>query len=122
MAKQQVSIINLVTVNEAKILMTDHFPTMVTYFLEDTEMYLQEIERGVQEKNAELAISPAHTIKSSAKQLGAEQVSNVAKEIEELCRNIIDKHSSDFTQFEQLCLKLKSEIDAATPELKKLCE
>ena len=25
---------------------------------------------------------------------------NVAKEIEELCRNIIDKHSSDFTQFE----------------------
>ena len=47
MTKQQVSIINLVTVNEAKTLMTDRFSTMVMYFLEDTEMYFQEIERAL---------------------------------------------------------------------------
>ena len=94
---------------------------MVKYFLEDTQMYLEEIEKGVAENNAEIAISPAHTIKSSAKQLGAERVSEVSKAIEELCRDITENGNKDFPQFERLYNELKSEIDEATPELNKLC-
>ena len=121
MTNAQTDIINMNTIVEAKSLMNDRFPMMVKYFLEDTQMYLEEIEKGVQQKNVEMAISPAHTIKSSAKQLGAERVSSVAKAIEELCRNISENGSSGFTEFETLYNQLKKEVDIATPELKKLC-
>ncbi len=121
MTNAQTDIINMNTVAEAKSLMNDRFPMMVKYFLEDTQMYLEEIEAGVQKKNVEMAISPAHTIKSSAKQLGAERVSSVAKAIEELCRNISENGASGFAEFETLYNQLKEEVDIATPELKKLC-
>lgn len=71
---EQLEVLNMSVVEEARELMSERFPMMVKYFLEDTQMYLEEIERGVKENNAEIAISPAHTIKSSAKQLGAERV------------------------------------------------
>ncbi len=121
MTNAQTDIINMHTVAEAKSLMNDRFPMMVKYFLEDTQMYLKEIEKGVREKNVEMAISPAHTIKSSAKQLGAEKVSSVAKSIEELCRNISENGSSGLGEFETLYNQLKKEVDIVTPELRKLC-
>ena len=121
MAKVQADIINMKIVQEAKLLMNDRFPMMVKYFLEDTQMYLEEIAKAVQEKNIEMAISPAHTIKSSAKQLGAERVSSVAKSIEELCRNISENRAPGFEELETLYNQLKKEVDIAAPELNKIC-
>ena len=119
---EQLEILNMSIVEEARELMSDRFPMMVKYFLEDTQMYLEEIEKGVKKNNAEIAISPAHTIKSSAKQLGAERVSDVSRSIEEICRNITENgKTDDFPQFEKLYGELKEEIEAATPELTKLC-
>ena len=63
MAKEQLEIINEKIVEDAKDLMSERFPIMVQYFLEDTQMYLEQVEEGVKEKNAEIAISPAHTIR-----------------------------------------------------------
>jgi HPt (histidine-containing phosphotransfer) domain-containing protein len=122
MAKEQLEIINEKIVEDAKDLMSERFPIMVQYFLEDTQMYLEQVEEGVKEKNAEIAISPAHTIKSSAKQLGVERVSDTAKSIEKLCREMIESNDSDFSQFEKLCIQLKKEINEAIPELNKLCD
>ena len=59
---EQLEILNISIVEEARELMSDRFPMMVKYFLEDTQMYLEEIEKGVKENNAEIAISPAHTL------------------------------------------------------------
>lgn len=117
---EQLEVLNMSIVEEAKELMSDRFPMMVKYFLEDTQMYLEEIEKGVKENNAEIAISPAHTIKSSAKQLGAERISDASKSIEEICRDIVENRNNDFQQFEKLYGELKEEIEAATPELTKL--
>jgi HPt (histidine-containing phosphotransfer) domain-containing protein len=108
-------------VAEAKALMNDRFPMMVKYFLEDIQMYLEEIEKAVQAKNVEMAISPAHTIKSSAKQLGVDKVSIVAKDMEELCRNTLENGGAGFAEFEALYIQLKKEVDIAIPELNKLC-
>ncbi len=119
---EQLEILNMSIVEEAKELMSDRFPMMVTYFLEDTQMYLEEIEKAVSENNAEIAISPAHTIKSSAKQLGAERVSEISKAIEEQCRNITENGNEDFQQFKKKYEDLKEEINAVTPELTKLCD
>ena len=121
MNKKELEIINEKIVKDARDLMSARFPIMVQYFLEDTQMYLEEIEKGVKKKDAKLAISPAHTIKSSAKQLGVERVSDIAKSIEELCRGISENNKGDFLKFEQLYLKLKEEFNKATPKLNKLC-
>jgi HPt (histidine-containing phosphotransfer) domain-containing protein len=121
MTNVQVDIVNMKTIAEAKALMNDRFPMMVKYFLEDIQMYLEEIEKAVQVKNVEMAIAPAHTIKSSAKQLGVDRVCIIAKDIEELCRNILENGGVGFAEFEALYSQLKKEVDIATPELNKLC-
>ncbi len=118
---QQLDILNLNAVNEAKNLMKDRFHMMVKYFLEDTEMYMQEIEKGVRERKAQIALSPAHTIKSSAKQLGVERVSDTAKQLEFLCREMIENNNEDYQLMEELHGKLKDEVKIAIPELNKLC-
>lgn len=122
MSNHDMEILNMSIVEEARELMSDRFPMMVQYFLEDTEMYVEEIEKAVRENNAEIAISPAHTIKSSAKQLGAERISEVARHIEELSRDIIENGNEDYPHLASLYEELCAEIEAATPELSKLCD
>jgi HPt (histidine-containing phosphotransfer) domain-containing protein len=121
MTDKQMDVINMQIVQEARGLMNDRFPTMVKYFLEDTQMYLEEIAKAVKEKNVEMIISPAHTIKSSSKQLGAERVSGVAKDLEELCRNILENKAPGLDRLETLYGELKKEVDMAHLELSKLC-
>lgn len=116
MSAQQ-EIINMQILEEAKSLMKDQFPVMIKYFLEDTDAYFKEIARAIREKNFEIAIIPAHTIKSSAKQIGADRISSIAEEIETICRD--NRDSFDFKNFESLGLKLEAEIELASPELRK---
>jgi HPt (histidine-containing phosphotransfer) domain-containing protein len=68
-----------------------------------------------------MIISPAHTIKSSAKQLGAERVYNIAKELEELCRNIFENDASGLDRLESLYSQLEKEVATASLELNKFC-
>ncbi len=121
MTNEQSQVINLKIVEEAKSLMNDRFPMMVKYFIEDTEMYMEEIERAIKDNNVEVAISPAHTIKSSAKQLGVERVSTVAKSLEELSRALHTKGEGISAEFKKLFEQLKKEFEAAMPELNKMC-
>ena len=112
---QQLEIINTSTVNTTKELMGDRFPMMIKYFLEDLQMYMEEIARGFKEKNIQIVLSSSHTIKSSAKQLGVDRVSDVAKQLETLCREMIDTNKQEFLSLEELSGKLKNEIILATP-------
>lgn len=114
--------INLSVVEEAKELMNERFPTMVKYFLEDTEMYISEIANAIQNKDFEVAVSPAHTIKSSAKQLGAEKVSDVARQIEHHAREMIDNGGDDFDTLDKLYHELKEEFDAVAPLIVEVSE
>lgn len=117
---QQLTTINMVTFNEAKDLMGERFPMMIRYFLEDTDMYMAEIDKALKEKNTANALSPAHTIKSSAKQLGVEKVSEAAKKIEFLCREMIESNSEEFDLLEVLYNNLQNEVNEATTKLGKI--
>ncbi len=118
---QELEVINVSIVEEAKDLMGDRFPTMVKYFLEDTEMYISEIWASIEEKDITMAISPAHTIKSSAKQIGAERISDVARQIEQFCRDS-EGQVGDFEHLDRLYQELKEEMDAAVPLLEEMAE
>ncbi len=118
---EQIKIINIDTINTTKDLMGDRLSTMIKYFLEDTQMYMEEIARGIKEKNPQIALISSHTIKSSAKQLGADRVSEVAKQIESLCRELDKDIDQGYLKLEKLYNELKNEIADATPELNKFC-
>ncbi len=69
----------------AKNLMDDKFSIMVGYYISDTQQYINDIKRAIDNKDVKAIIQPAHTIKSSSFQIGAIKVSILAKEMEELC-------------------------------------
>ncbi|MGE0251548.1 MAG: Hpt domain-containing protein [Dongiaceae bacterium] len=77
-------------VQEAKQAMKSKFPMMVEYYLEDAHAYIQVICSAYREQNAAKLLAPAHTLKSSSRQMGALQLSELAREIETLTRAVID--------------------------------
>lgn len=113
--KEDLEILNREIANEAKKLMGDRFPTMIKYYIEDTEMYMAEIEKSVVERDAKIALTPAHTIKSSSKQLGVERVAEISKQIEMLCREMIEDSIDEHVKLAQLTQSLRAEFKRAIP-------
>ena len=119
---ENLEILNYTIIEEAKQLMGDRFPSIIKYFLEDTQSYAEEIEKNIGEKNFEGVMIAAHTIKSSAKQIGTERISECAKQIEVLSKEIISGKSGDHEEIARLYEELKEEIEAAKPELNSAIE
>ena len=118
---QELEIINIEALDTARNLLGDRFSIIIKYFLEDTEMYLSEIAKGLKEKNIRIISSSSHTIKSSAKQLGIDRVSEIAKQMEGLCQEIIDTNNQNWKGLEKLYNNLEKELEKAIPELNKFC-
>ena len=116
---QQSEIINIQALDTARHLLGDRFSIIIKYFLEYTEMYSSEIAKCLKEKNILIISSSAHTIKSSAKHLGIDRVSEVAKQMEILCREIIDSNNQNWEMLEKLYNSLNKELEKAIPELNK---
>ena len=113
---ENIQILNEQILNEAKGLMKDRFPMMVKYFLEDTEMYLGEIQQAIKTNEIENAVSPAHTIKSSSKQLGAEKLSEIAKEMEAFTRDA-KNNAEDIETLNNLLKDMSNEFKLVISEL-----
>jgi HPt (histidine-containing phosphotransfer) domain-containing protein len=58
------------------------FVRILGYFREDGEKSVARIEAAMQRKDAAALVLPAHTLKSEARQFGAEPLGNIAEEIE----------------------------------------
>jgi HPt (histidine-containing phosphotransfer) domain-containing protein len=112
-------IINLSSVDDAKSIMKDKFPIMIKYFLEDAVNYISSIEDGLKISDHESIEFNAHTIKSSANQLGAEKMSEIARQMERLAKEI-KSGSGDFQQLNTLFDELKNSFAQVEQELKKL--
>ena len=93
---------------EAKETMKAKFPTMVNYYLEDAASYMASIRKAFNEKCAERIISPAHTLKSSSKQMGALRMAVIAKDIEALAREQANAGQSDMAPFQALVETLEA--------------
>lgn len=76
-------------IREAKTVMREKFPAMVGYFIEDTAGYIASIEKALAEGNPEAMVPPAHTAKSSCRQMGASRLSALAKSIEFIARSAV---------------------------------
>ena len=72
-------ILDPVLLAEAKAMLQEKFSRIVGYFLEDSARYISEIEAGLASQQIDAVVPPAHTLKSSAWQIGACRLSNIAK-------------------------------------------
>jgi HPt (histidine-containing phosphotransfer) domain-containing protein len=66
------------------------FVRILGYFREDGEKSVAEIERAMQQRDVAGLVSPAHTLKSEARQFGAEPLGELAEEIEFTARRSIE--------------------------------
>jgi HPt (histidine-containing phosphotransfer) domain-containing protein len=75
-------ILDMVAIGEVRAMMKEKFAEILGYFLEDSVMYVQQIAQGCAAGKAEAIVLPAHTLKSSAKQMGAMRLAEHARHIE----------------------------------------
>ncbi|WP_423008939.1 EAL domain-containing protein [Undibacterium sp. JH2W] len=83
----------------------------VSLFLEDTPIYLEQLHQGLQQGDAELVRAMAHSIKGSSGNLGAINLLQFAKEVEQLA---LERHLSKITP---LLSSLHQAYEAVAAEL-----
>jgi HPt (histidine-containing phosphotransfer) domain-containing protein len=66
------------------------FVRIIGYFREDGEKSVARIEDAMQRKDTTALVIPAHTLKSEARQFGAEALGELAEEIEYSARRAIE--------------------------------
>ncbi|HZG46630.1 MAG TPA: Hpt domain-containing protein [Allosphingosinicella sp.] len=67
-----------------------NFVRILGYFREDGEKSVAKIEAAMHGKDAAAMIIPAHTLKSEARQFGAEPLAQIAEEIETSARHAVE--------------------------------
>jgi len=83
----------------------------VSLFLEDTPVYLEQLNQGLQQGDAEMVRAMAHSIKGSSGNLGASNLLQYAKEVEQLA---LEQHLSEIPP---LLNSLHQAYDAVASEL-----
>ena len=68
------------------------FIRILSYFREDGEKSIGQIEQAMREENTVALVLPAHTIKGESRQLGAEPLAKVAELIESTARLCVETH------------------------------
>ena len=66
------------------------FVKIVGYFFEDGEKSVARIEDAMQRKDSVALVLPAHTLKTEARQFGAEALGEMAEEIEFAARRAVE--------------------------------
>lgn len=69
-----------------------NFVRILGYFREDGEKSVAAIETAMHDRDVTALVLPAHTMKSEARQFGAEPLGMLAEEIEVAARRAIESH------------------------------
>ena len=99
-------LLDAAALEEVRTMMKDKFQEVLNYFLEDSAMYVQQIAQSFAAGEAEAVVLPAHTLKSSAKQMGALRLWDVASILEATVREIV-KGTGELSQIAPLVGQLQ---------------
>ncbi|WP_200879074.1 Hpt domain-containing protein [Sphingopyxis sp. MWB1] len=72
----------------------DQFVRILGYFQEDGIKSVAAIEKAMRESDARGLVMPAHTLKSEARQFGAERLGQLAEDIEMFARRCVESRHS----------------------------
>lgn len=99
------------------------FIRILSYFREDGEKSLAQIEQAMREQDTVALVRPAHTIKGEARQFGAEPLAKVAELIEQTARLCVETHRfpdelvPEVVELRRLFVKTVELFDGATNPL-----
>jgi signal transduction histidine kinase/CheY-like chemotaxis protein len=96
-------------VRNAKKIMKDKYPSMISVYIERSTERIEEIKIAINDQSIEEIIRPAHTLKSTSLQMGASKISEMAKKIELSAKGSRDAHET--------LQKISAEIDELTATL-----
>lgn len=85
-------IINWQEYSHARKELGDAFIRILGYFREDGIASVAAIEEAMRARNAVDLIIPAHTLKGEARQFGAQQLADMAENIEMTARRCVEHH------------------------------
>jgi len=108
--------------DDAKEVMGDKMSMIIEYFLEDSQTYMRDIDTALPANDFETIAARAHTLKSSSREMGANQVSEIARELEETARVAKDGTAPDCRKVTALVEDLKISYVAAERELAEFLE
>ena len=111
-------IIDPVAFNEAKAMMQHKFEKVLGYFFEDTQSYIDTIQKGIEQQDASLIAPAAHTIKSSSRQLGAIRLSEVSALLEQKAKDYI-REPFDFSGIRILSDEIKELFQSTKTQMEK---
>jgi HPt (histidine-containing phosphotransfer) domain-containing protein len=72
---------------EFKSIVKDKYATLISFYIEDSQKYIDTILKEIADGNLDKAVFAAHTLKSSSRQVGAIELGAMADHIEKTCRN-----------------------------------
>ncbi len=122
MTYEDITILDEPALNEVKESMGEKFPTMVSFFLEDTAKYVNQIKDGLNNNDIKEVIKGSHTIKSSSKQMGAFRISAIAEEIETKGRYIDEKNEGTIEDIKELMPSLDEALTQTLAIMQKYNE
>jgi diguanylate cyclase (GGDEF)-like protein len=97
--------------SELRASVGDAFCPMIEVFLEDMPLYLEQLQSAINEKKAKRLREIAHSIKGSARNFGATQLAQVAKQLEELGQRGTTAGAQElFTQLTSAYQHVKAEL------------
>lgn len=109
-------------VNTARNILKNKYDEMVDVYIHDSWNYAEEIKVALKNKDITELIRPAHTLKSSSKQMGAVILSEIAKEIEHLARTVTNEEQIQSYELDEALNNMKrlfSELEAALANTKE---
>ena len=108
--------INTDTFNNLKAMMSEIMPELVAVFFEDTQKLLLEIQSGIKEQDRDKILTAVHTLKSSAKNMGADKLTAYSFEIESVLNDGEDADSlkvkSHYQDIKQEMTKVKQDLES----------
>lgn len=92
MSEEATSIIDWEAFAKSRAELGTGFVRILGYFREDGVKSIATIEAAMREENTVALVLPAHTLKSEARQFGAEPLGDAAEEIEFTARRCVETH------------------------------
>ena len=104
--------INEDTIDELKELMEDDFLELIESFVNDIQLKITQIREAIEECNCENLRQKSHSLKGSARNIGAENMSDLCQKLEKAGKdhNLEDVHSI-FSELEQESIAVRQNLN-----------
>jgi len=103
--------------NEARSVLKKRWPEMVEGYLEDVQMYLDNIKAGFESSDKQAVAASAHPLKSSSNGMGITSIGEIAKKMEYDAKDAME-NDGDIAHLQELVPLIEEALQRAEPKLR----